>query len=124
MRRVSRLHEDFINAARRPMTFGNLPIDPKHADTPIIPVNRWVDTDGKIKKKFLFQDDVTRNDFVERLLDHEVKVKHNGILKIEEGSVEVEVYTKDLGKVTEIDKEYAKSADNIFKDVVYSIPHD
>jgi len=52
--RVSDLHEVFIEKARRPMTFGKLPIKPIENDLAILPVEKWskVDSPQRLRKKF------------------------------------------------------------------------
>lgn len=125
MKKVSQIHEDFINAARRPMTFGKLPVKSVEPSLPVVPIDKWQKLpEGKLYKRFLFQDIPTRNDFVERILDHEDEINHRASIKIEDTYVDLTVFTKDVDVITELDKEYAKAANDIFKDVVYSMPHD
>ena len=38
---------------------------------------------------------------------------------IEEENVTINLQTKDIGQVTELDKEYSKWADELYKDIVY-----
>lgn len=122
--KLTRLHEDFLDKARRPMTFGSLPVMPKDADVPLIPVNKWSKADGTLKKTYQFRLVSQRNDFVKQLLDHEVEVNHNAQILVEEEAVTVKLQTKDIKQITELDKEYAKWADELYKDVVYSRTHD
>jgi pterin-4a-carbinolamine dehydratase len=39
---------------------------------------------------------------------------------IKEETIQVELLTKNVEQVTELDKEYAKYADDVFKDIVYT----
>ncbi len=126
MKRLSHLHEEFINKARRPMSFGNLPISPIEGDVAIIPVNKWVVTKdpARMRKSFQFMEQESRNSFVKDLLDYESEVGHNAIMTIEKEEVMLVLYTHDINQVTELDKEYALHADELFKDIVYSLKHD
>lgn len=127
MMKLSRLHEEFIDMARRPMTFGNkLPVMPREADVPILAVNKWkkVESPTRLRKTFQFMSQELRNVFVKELLKYEDKTQHNAIITIDEGEVTLDVRTKDVDQVTELDKEYAKHADELYRDVVYSTSHD
>ena len=124
MKQLSKLHEEFMDKARRPMTFGALPVTPKTSDLPVIPVNKWVRRDNALHKTYTFRLQEQRNQFVKDLLDHEVEVGHHADVSITEGSVALRLQTKDINEVTELDKEYAAWADEHYKDVVYSVPHD
>jgi pterin-4a-carbinolamine dehydratase len=42
---------------------------------------------------------------------------------VSEGSVSIRLQTKDIAEVTELDREYAKWTDELYKDVVYSPSH-
>lgn len=98
------------------------PIVPKSSDElepPLRPTMRWVVAKGgSLFKKFEFKDGGERNRFVAELLDYELEAQHNAVLKIDGMSVMVAIQTKDLGALTELDKEYANTADTIYKDVI------
>ena len=123
MKQLTRLHEEFLDKARRPMTFGSLPVSPRASDVPVIPVNKWVKDGKTLVKTYNFRLQEQRNDFVKQLLDHEVEVGHNADISITEGGVSIRLQTKDIGEVTELDKEYAKWTDELYRDVVYSAAH-
>lgn len=126
MRKLSQLHEEFIDKARRPMTFGALPVVSVNRDVPIIASNKWekVESPTRLRKKFQFMSQEDRNTFVRELLDYEDEVKHNATITVQEDEVVLDVRTKDIDQITEIDKEYAKHADELYRDVVYSTSHD
>ena len=111
-----------MDKARQPMSFGRLPISPSETETPIIPVNKWVKKDNKLQKKFEFMSKDMRNDFVTQLFDHEEEVGHHAKFSIDEDHVIVTLQTRDVEQITELDKEYAKFADVLYKDVVYQVP--
>lgn len=121
--KLSRLHETFIDFARSPMNFGRLPIKPLENDVAIIPVNKWekVKSPLRLHKIFKFMLQEKRNNFISGLLEYELKVQHNATITIDENQVVLDVYTKDVDQITEIDKEYAKFADILFRDIVYSV---
>lgn len=120
--KLSQLHESFIEKARRPMSFGKLPIKPLESGAAIIPVDRWetVESPKRLHKTYKFVSNDMRNSFVEGLFDYEKKVGHNAKITIEEQKITLDVYTKDIDQITELDKEYAQYADILFKDIVYS----
>lgn len=124
MKKISFIHEAFIEKSRRPMSFGKLPVSQVSPELPVIPMNKWLRENGKLCKKFLFRTTTARNLFLGHLFEYETDVNHHASLRIDEDYVEVRVFTKNLDSITEIDKEYARSADNIYKDVVYSTSHD
>ena len=122
MKQLQNLHEEFIDAARRPMTFGKLPIRPIEGEVAIVAVNRWetVKSPTRLRKAFEFRNQEGRNRFVKKLLAYEDETRHNATITIEEGKVTLDVRTKDIDQVTELDKEYAKYADVLYKDTVYN----
>ena len=126
MKRLSMLHEEFINKARQPMSFGKLPISPVEGDVAIIPVNRWEISKNppRMKKLYKFLSQEQRTEFVKELLDYESTAGHNAVMTVEKDEVLLILYTKDIDVITELDKEYAKHADELFRDVVYSPKHD
>lgn len=118
------LLEGFIEKANRPMTLGGLPVSPKEAEAPVLPVERWKTDGGQLSKTYKFRRPEDRNAFVQELFLYEQEVQHNATIIVTEGHVKLVLYTKDLDKVTELDKEYAKYADVLFRDLVYSPVHE
>jgi len=98
----------------------NLPIKPKHPETPVIAINRWTKLDGTLTKTYTFKNQEMKYSFVVQLLKYELKVKHCADIKISEQEVDIVVSTKDINQITELDKEYAKFADVIFKELMYN----
>lgn len=119
--RLSKLHEEFIDMARRPMSFGSVPVLPREKDVPIIATNKWeiVDSPRRLRKSFEFLGQPMRNDFVKGILSYEDDCGHNAIVTIDENKVTLDIRTKDIDQITELDKEYAKYVDLLYKDVVY-----
>jgi len=120
--KLNKLHEEFIDKARRPMSFGRLPITPIESGLAIVATDKWSVTKdpARMRKTYKFASIEARNRFVKKLLSYEQETQHNAVLTVEEDSVLVLVYTKDIDQITELDKEYAKFADALYKDVVYN----
>jgi len=119
MKQLQALHEEFIEKARRPMTFGRLPVNIKEVELPVVPMNKWVKS-GEHKaltKTYKFRRNNDRNEFVRELLEYEEKTEHNAELSLLEDSVTIKVYTKDIKQITELDREYARFADQLYKDI-------
>ena len=121
--KLQQLHEQFIAQAERPMRFGALPVSPKEAEAPVLAVERWIDADGALCKTYRFRRMSDRAQFVIALLAYEDQTQHNAIIRIDHDNVHLRVQTHDLGKVSELDREYARYADVLFRELVYSSTH-
>lgn len=115
------LHEEFIDRARRPMSFGSLPVSPQQPEVPIVVVNRWTKSDKTLLKKYYFRTKDMRNAFVKEVLEHEEEVGHHADITISEDSVSLRLQTKNIEEVTELDKEFAKWADSTYRDICYGV---
>ena len=100
------------------MIKGTLPIEPKESFLPVVPMNTWKKSDEYYVKKFEFRVQKHRNEFIKQLLEYEDDVGHNAKMVVNEGLVVLMLQTKDIDRVTELDKEYSKYADAVYKDVV------
>ena len=121
--KLSRLHEEFLEKARQPMQFGKLPVNPKASDVPVIAVDKWIKSDSSLKKTFRFRLSAQRNDFLRQILEHEEEVGHHSELAVQKESVSVKLQTSGVDQITELDKEFAKWLDELYKDVMYSNSH-
>lgn len=121
--KLANLHEAFIDKARRPMSFGKLPIEPLKGGVALVPVDKWENlaSPTRLRKTFRFMSQEKRNNFVQGLFEYEAKTRHNSMITIDEHEVTLDVRTKDVDMITELDKEYTKFADILFRDVVYSL---
>ncbi len=72
----------------------------------------------RLARKFTFDSLQQRTLFMEYLLEVEEKNQHFAKITIEGLDVTVEVYTHDIQRVTELDKEYAGTCDSIYDDVM------
>lgn len=113
------LHREFIEKANRPMSFGALPIDPKEAEAPLMAVDRWREHENTLLKTYQFRREGDRDKFLMGLLEYEREVGHNALIVIQADKVALKLSTHDVDRITELDKEYARFADVLFKDVVY-----
>ena len=119
------LHENFINKARSPFIKGVLPINPVEAFLPVVPMNTWKKSKESYVKKFEFRIQEQRDLFIKQLLNYEADVGHHAKLVINNDCVVIMLQTHDVKIVTELDKEYAKHADAVYKDVVHlPLEHD
>ena len=71
---------------------------------------------NRLIKKFKFNDTVALRNFISDVLEYEDENKHNAEIVISGNSVTIEVYTHYLDDITAVDKEYANTADEIYKD--------
>ena len=55
--------------------------------------------------------------FLEEIFEYQNEVSHQGSALIEDKKVTVEVYTHTVEEVTELDIEYAKEVNKIYRDV-------
>ncbi len=104
------------------MNMGKLPVNPKEPEVPILPSNRWIKTGNALVKVYDFRRLEDKPKFVVKLLNYETQVQHNAMITITETNVTIQVTTTNIG-VTELDFEYARFSDSLYKDVVYSPDH-
>ena len=123
MKDMQNLHEAFIEKAQRRMDFGDLPIKAREAEVPVLATERWKEVNGALYKTYKFRQLDDRDNFITSLLAYEQNVEHNAEITISGEQVSLKLQTKDIKKPTEIDKEYAKYADVLFRDIVYSSGH-
>jgi len=105
------LIEQVNNSTIQPM----VPVKPVQA--PIKAVRAWKEHEGSLFKEYMFLSIDERNRFVNNLLSYEEEKGHNAKMLINHLNVRIAVTTKDLNKVTELDKEYSRAADLIFKEI-------
>ena len=100
-----------------------LPVQPRleKERSPLVAVNHWEmrDVPKRLSKQYDFREVEQRDRFVMSLLDYEHEVLHHATMIVSETVVIVEVWTDGIDQPTELDKEYAKFADSLYRDVVY-----
>ena len=72
----------------------------------------------RFAKKFKFTSRDRLTSFLNEVLVYEDEVRHHGEIRIKNDEVSISVYTHDVDRITELDKEYVRSVDNIYKDVL------
>jgi pterin-4a-carbinolamine dehydratase len=103
------------------MEFGNPPVVPKETQLPVLPVERWRDVGGWLVKTYVFHRPNDRVRFVNDLLNYEQAQQHNAIITIFSNEVGLRLRTEGVERPTDLDKEYARFADVLFRDVVFSV---
>jgi len=71
---------------------------------------------NRYRKKFKFSKRSNLLGFIEDLLAYEDETQHHAEITIRYKTVTIEVWTHTLKDVTEADKEYARMANEIYKD--------
>lgn len=81
--------------------------------------NVWevADDPERLCRKFSFDSLDKRALFIEHLTEIEQKTQHFAKITIEGYDVTIEVWTHDVNRVTELDKEYASDCDSVYDDV-------
>jgi pterin-4a-carbinolamine dehydratase len=88
---------------------------------PIIAKEEWreIDSPTRLRKKFTFHDVTQRNQFVNEVMAYETGTGHHSTMKLTQSVVVISIKTAHVDAVTELDREYARSVDAIYQDIVY-----
>ena len=116
MNRLLLLTEDLVQQASSTTVKPAVPIKPAE-QLPVKPIAAWTAADGALKKTFKFKDSDTRTSFLYQLLSYEQEKGHNAELVVRAKSVAVVVSTHELKSITELDREYTRAADVIYREV-------
>ena len=120
-RLLKEMLEDYFN--EREQT-SNIRLDsrlPAIVSLPIKPVSStWeVVTDPRrLHKTFEFSSHYEYTNFIHEMLAYEQASDHFAKLMCEYPSIVIEVYTHDVEDITELDKLYASTADQIYEDIL------
>ena len=93
----------------------------ENINMPIIPdiiVWKTVTDPERFMRRFEFSTRDRLVDFLGELLELENEMQHNGKITIDHLNVDVEIYTKAIDCITELDIEYTKSVSQIYEDVL------
>ena len=71
----------------------------------------------RFSRSFEFDDRARLIDFVDEILEFEDKLGHHAKITINHKTVDIEVNTKTVESITDLDQEYVKMIDEIFHDV-------
>jgi len=92
---------------------------------PIVPQqkNHWevIPSPNRLSRSYDFESSEILKIFLNEALDYQESVQHHGKFIVEHQKVTIEIYTHDLDDVTEVDLEWAKMMDNIYKDVQFYV---
>ena len=92
--------------------------------TPTVPIQPHVcswevhSSPERFSKMYKFTSRDRLVDFLNEVLRFENEMGHYGTQKIDFDSVIIEVYTHTVNKITELDQEYIRAMDHIYKDVL------
>ena len=89
----------------------DVPISPREASS-----WRIESHPNRMVKKFEFESSQALRNFINDLLEYEEESEHNAKIQILGQAILIEVYTHYLEDITEVDQEYAATADEIYKD--------
>ena len=89
--------------------------------TTVDPRSEWsvLESPSRLARAYSFDDSQRMQEFINELLDYQREINHSGDICIDHNDVMIEVFTKDLNSLTELDYEYAKMADMIYQDIGY-----
>jgi len=92
--------------------FHTVPVKPQQKDD-------WevVASPNRLNKTYEFESSETLKVFLNEMLDYQDSVFHHGKFIVDYLKVTAEVYTHDVDDVTEVDLEWSKMADDIYRDV-------
>ena len=93
----------------------------KEEKFPILPsICDWEvhDSPERFSKTYNLSDKTQVFNFIGEVLKYESQANHDGTIKIAGKKVTIEVYTHDLNRITELDQEYIREVDLIYKDVL------
>lgn len=88
---------------------------------PILPQKlewRIVQDPERFMRRFEFDNRARLKDFIAEILKFEDEIGHHSRLNVDHLTVDIEVYTKDVDCVTELDQEFIRSVDNIHRDIL------
>ena len=100
------------------------PIVPSQRVVPIVPQDSWVQlSDGDVRfieKTYTFESLMERNLFIVDAIEVETEHKHCSVMTINELSVSVRLFTRNVNVPTDVDKLLATYLDEVYSDVTFS----
>ena len=109
----SRISLPFDAYSRTSPSIQSLPVKPKNK-------SGWeiVSSPRRLHKKFEFNSHMHYSSFLNEILAYESETGHYATLRCEYPSIVIEVYTHDVDAITEVDQDYARTANEIYEDVL------
>jgi len=93
------------------------PIEPKER-LPVFVFDRWNLTKDGLMKSYKFQDRKQLRYFISSIIEYEEQIQHSAKIDILGTKVGITIITETIEIVTEIDKEYARYVDVVYRDVM------
>lgn len=130
MGKLREMHRDLAAKLGTTVT-PHFPIIPRD-NSPIVRVNRWIKTHDqqldveKLIKEYEFSSASDKVLFIKGLTVYEEKIQHHANINIQfqeqtpQFRVQLELWTRNINIVTESDKEYAKFADSLYREIIYN----
>lgn len=103
----------FLPKAQAMVGSGELPVEVKEEKWKVVEVNGC----KRLTRTFKFSDVRVKAAFILEIMDYEESAHHHGKITMFENRVKVEVWTKDIDAVTELDIDYKEEVDSILQDV-------
>jgi pterin-4a-carbinolamine dehydratase len=124
MKSIKEEMSDYLRGADGTVVSSNggfIKIKKTSSQTPLLPTSKWEYSDDKslIRKLYEFRTTDMRNRFVSQLLEYETSIGHFADITINQDSVKLEVQSEN--RVTNLDKEYARWSDSLYRDIVYEV---
>lgn len=123
-KKLGQIMESFVARSREstvPTNLGPVRLVKEEPKGPVIPMNRWFFEEKKrLRKRLVFSSLETRNEFLTHLFNYEAVKQHHGEISVTGTTVEICVWTPNLDTVTDLDKEYCKHVDILYRDVNYT----
>jgi|3_EtaG_2_1085321.scaffolds.fasta_scaffold40741_2 pterin-4a-carbinolamine dehydratase len=89
-----------------------LPIAPSYSEWELL------EEPSRLGRSFEFKSREQLRFFVDEIFEHEGRTGHEGKIIIEGNTIMIEIFTHDVNDVTELDTEYAETADEIYADAL------
>ena len=102
------------NRGLLPESFGslhNMPVEVAESNWKVL------ESPERLARKYSFKSYMQKLHFLEEIFAEEERTGHTAKITIDGPEVTVEVWTHDLDRVTELDKEYAGTCDMLYKDI-------
>lgn len=77
-----------------------------------------VESPRRLMKTYSFMTPEHRKSFLIEFMEEQDQMQHHARMTIDENEIHVEIYTRDLNSITEVDHHLARLADLIFRDTV------
>ena len=117
MSNVSQLMNEYFEEPSRSTTVFGLLVEDSLPVKPDKFVWQVLKEPERFFRRFEFSDRRRLIDFVDEVLDFEDNLGHHGKLTINHQTIDIEVNTKTVETITNLDQEYVKGVDEIYHDV-------